>query len=157
MLKRARETLRSIILKAKPSAIADLPTPGSPIRIGLSPDFPDETGRRTDVTRDWMFDDINKNGVIDGPFEAWVDKNGNGSQDGDEESVGDFALMEKMGVNTIRIYHNKKLNKKLLMEGHKKHGFMYVIGDLFGMYSIGSEADWFEGTDYTDKLHIIGE
>ena len=29
------ETLRSIILRAKPSAMADLPTPGSPISIGL--------------------------------------------------------------------------------------------------------------------------
>ena len=35
LLKRIRETLRFTILKARPSAIADLPTPGSPIKSGL--------------------------------------------------------------------------------------------------------------------------
>ena len=35
LLKRALETFRWVIRKASPSAIADLPTPGSPIRIGL--------------------------------------------------------------------------------------------------------------------------
>ena len=35
LLNKTRETLRCTILKAKPSAIADLPTPGSPINNGL--------------------------------------------------------------------------------------------------------------------------
>ncbi len=35
LLKRIRDTFRFTILFAKPSAIADLPTPGSPIKSGL--------------------------------------------------------------------------------------------------------------------------
>ncbi len=35
LLKSTRDTFLCIILKAKPSAIAVFPTPGSPIRIGL--------------------------------------------------------------------------------------------------------------------------
>ena len=35
MSNKIRDTLRSMIRSAKPSAIADLPTPGSPINIGL--------------------------------------------------------------------------------------------------------------------------
>ena len=35
LLKRILDTLRFIMRIAKPSAIADLPTPGSPIRSGL--------------------------------------------------------------------------------------------------------------------------
>jgi hypothetical protein len=35
LLKRIRDTLRFTIRIAKPSAIADLPTPGSPISSGL--------------------------------------------------------------------------------------------------------------------------
>ena len=35
LLKRMRDTFLWTMRSAKPSAIADLPTPGSPIRIGL--------------------------------------------------------------------------------------------------------------------------
>ena len=35
LLNKIRDTLRFTILRAKPSAIADLPTPGSPINSGL--------------------------------------------------------------------------------------------------------------------------
>ena len=48
---------------------------------------------------------IMKNGIVDGPYESWVDTNKNNKQDDNEKIVGDFQLMKEMGVNTIRIYH----------------------------------------------------
>ncbi|MHB9155079.1 MAG: glycoside hydrolase family 2 TIM barrel-domain containing protein [Endomicrobiales bacterium] len=120
----------------------------SPNRVGLSPDK-----GTLDVTRTWMFDDFNNNGRIDGPYDAWADGNRNNVQDADEKPVGDFKLMKDMGVNTIRLYHHEKLNKQLLREGHDDFGFMYLMGDYFGMYARGSGAEWFEGTDYTNPTH----
>jgi beta-glucuronidase len=120
----------------------------SPNKVGLSPD------RGTlNASRDWMFADYNKNGKIDGPYEAWVDKNRNNKQDHGEKPVGDFQLMKDMGVNTLRIYHFRNLNKDLMMDGYKTYGFMYMMGDLLGMYATESGADWFSGTDYTNPAH----
>lgn len=116
----------------------------SPNKIGLSPD-----AGTLDASRDWMFADFNKNGLIDAPYEAWVDANRNNKRDPDEKTVGDFQLMKEMGVNTLRIYHYKNLNKQLLKEGYEKYGFMYMMGNLIGMYCTDSGADWFSGTDYT--------
>ncbi|MBN1823341.1 MAG: hypothetical protein JW803_03370 [Endomicrobiales bacterium] len=121
----------------------------SPNKVGLSPD------RGTlNASRDWMFADFNKNGVIDAPYEAWVDKNRNNRQNKGEENVGDFHLMKDMGVNTLRLYHHFDFNKKLLMEGYKNYGFMYLMGDFIGMYATASGADWFTGTDYTNPVQI---
>jgi len=115
-----------------------------PSKVGLSPD----NGTLV-VHKDWMLADFNKNGTIDGPFETFVDKNLNNIQDEDEKAVGDFALMKDMGANSIRLYHHG-FNKKLLKEGYEKYGFMYLMGDYLGMYTIGSGAQWYEGTDYTN-------
>lgn len=120
----------------------------SPNKTGLSPDK-----GTLDVTRTWMFDDLNGNGRIDGPYDAWVDSNTNNVQDAGEDPVGDFKLMQDMGVNAIRLYHHDQLNKQLLKEGYEKYGFMYLMGDYFGMYAKGSGADWFQGTDYTNPVH----
>lgn len=120
----------------------------SPNKVGLSPD--NET---LNVFRDWMYADYNKNGKIDGPYDAFVDKNYNNKQDKNEPSVGDFQLMKDMGINTIRLYHHVDLNKQLLMEGYKNYGFMYLMGDLIGMYAVGSKADWYGGTDYANPEH----
>jgi len=118
----------------------------SPSKIGLSPDF-----GTLNNARDWMFDDYNKNGMIDGPYDAYVDANRNDKKDEGEYVVGDFALMKEMGVNTLRLIHYDGLNKKLLMEGYKNFGLMYTVGNLIGMYAVDSGADWYTGTDYTDK------
>ncbi len=118
----------------------------SPNKVGLSPD-----NGTLNVSRDWMFADFDKNGIIDGPYEAWVDKNRNNEQDPGEKAVGDFKLMKDMGVNTLRLYHHADFNKKLLREGYEKYGFMYLMGDFIGMYCTGSKADWYEGTDYTKE------
>ncbi|MCB4792314.1 MAG: hypothetical protein LHV68_10585 [Elusimicrobia bacterium] len=123
----------------------------SPNLIPLSPDYPTPEGRTLNVSRDWMFEDKNKDGIIDGPYEAWVDKNKNNKRDSDEEVVGDFKLMKAMGVNTLRLYDHYGLNKDLLMEGYKKYGFMYAVGDMIGMYCYASGADWYVGTDYTNE------
>ena len=113
----------------------------APTRVGESPD----EGTLTN----WTTQDTNKNGLIDGPYEAWVDKNHNNKKDAGEEAVGDFYLMKEMGVNCIRVYHQPfKLNKKLFRQMYKKYGIYTAIGDFLGKYAIGSGADWQEGTDY---------
>lgn len=120
----------------------------SPNKVGLSPDF-----GTLNVSRDWMFADFNKNGIIDGPYESWVDKNRNNKRDKGEETVGDFQLMKDLGINTLRLYHHSDFNKQLLKDGYEKYGFMYMMGDFIGMYAVGSKAEWYYGTDYTNPEH----
>ncbi len=118
----------------------------SPTKIGQSPD--------DGTMRNWMYYDYNNNGLIDGPYDAWIDWNRNNKQDPDEPSVGDFAIMKAMGVNTLRIYHHPdKVNKRLLRDLYKRFGIRVVMGDFLGMYTIGSGAEWTEGTDYTNPIH----
>ena len=118
----------------------------APSEIGQSPD--------KGTLANWMERDENKNGLIDAPYEAWVDKNKNNTQDPDEPSVGDFRLMKDMGVNTLRLYHHPlKPNKELLRKMHKDYGFMMIMGDFLGKYAIGSGATWSEGTDYENPEH----
>ena len=115
----------------------------SPTKIGQSPD--------DGSLKNWMEEDENKNGLTDAPYDAWVDENRNNKKDEDEQALGDFKLMQEMGVNTIRIYHHPyPLNKGLLMDLYKKQGIMTIIGDFLGAYTIGSEADWYKGTDYSN-------
>lgn len=118
----------------------------SPNPVGLSPD-----NGTLNVSKDWMFADYNKNGIIDGPYESWVDKNKNDIRDKEDETVGDFQLMKDMGINTLRLYHYPEFNKQLLKEGYEKYGFMYMIGNFIGMYCTDSGAEWFKGTDYTNE------
>ncbi len=118
-------------------AIAYVPTP-----VGKTPD----QGYNLDS---WMTMDLNKNGKIDGPYDSWVDKNKNNKQDRDEPVIGDFQLMKEMGVNTIRLYHHA-MNKELLRQLYKDYGIRVIMGDLLGMYAVGSGAEWYKGTDYTD-------
>lgn len=119
------------------------------------------TGPHTDpiyYTR-WMREDTNQNGIIDSPYEAWVDANGNGQQDKDEPPVGDFRLMQDMGVNAVRVflpnnpidaYDPSLVNKPLLREMAEKYGIYLIAGDSLGAYTVGSGASWEEGTDYRD-------
>jgi len=108
---------------------------------------------------DWMFSDINKNGIIDSPYESWVDENGNNRRDKDEPVVGDFELLKAMGCNAIRIYHSKsnseyipeEYNKELLRDLFATYGILVIMGDFLGAYAIGSGANWDEGTDYRDR------
>ena len=117
-----------------------------PTKIGQSPD------KGTLV--DWMTEDENHNGVIDGPYDSWADKNGNNEQDPDEPTVGDFQLMKEMGVNTIREYHQPfEFNKKFLREMYEKHGIRIIVGDFLGKYTLGSGASWYQGTDYSNPEH----
>ncbi len=117
-----------------------------PTKVGQSPD------KGTLVS--WMDVDINKNGLADGPYDSWVDKNKNHQQDPDESVVGDFRLMKELGVNTLREYHQPfKLNKDFLRKMHKEYGFYVMLGDYLGKYTLGSGASWFEGTDYENPEH----
>ena len=112
--------------------------------IGLSPD------RGTwDVSKDWQLLDTNHNGLHDGLFESYVDKNGNGKRDDDEPVVGDAQLLKDMGANTLRAYHHL-YNKELFRRLYKDYGFYILCGDVLGGYAVGSGALWVNGTYYRD-------
>jgi hypothetical protein len=115
-----------------------------PSRVGEAPD--------DGSLKEWTTQDTNGNGIIDSPYETWVDKNGNNVQDSDEPVVGDFALMKEMGVNCIRRYHQPhEPDKKVLRELYDNYGIMTMMGDFLGKYAIGSGADWEIGTDYRNE------
>lgn len=117
-----------------------------PTRVGESPD--------EGTMEDWTRQDTNNNNIIDAPFEAWVDKNKNNQKDPGEKEVGDFQLMKEMGVNAIRLYNQPfKRNKKIIGQLHEKYGIYTLIGDFLGKYTLGSGADWEEGTDYDNPTH----
>jgi len=124
-----------------------------PTEIGIGP----QNDQNFDMR--WMFSDKNKNGSIDAPYEAWVDKDADGQRDPDELPVGDFQLMKEMGVNAIRYYIPNKtrteydpqlMNKELLRDLYKRYGIRVIAGDFLGAYTVGSGADWKIGTDYED-------
>lgn len=132
----------------------------SPSKIGESPDEGN--------LRDWMMIDDDKDGRIDVAYQSWIDKNRNNKKDSNEPEVGDFQLLKEMGVNTIRIYHhatgnpeiqkiyrhintyNHPPNKVILKDLYEKYGIRVMMGDFLGAYTIGSGAEWKDGTDYTD-------
>jgi len=115
-------------------------------KVGQSPD--------NGTLADWQTEDTNRNGLADGPFDAWVDKNWNNQQDPDEPVVGDFQLLKEMGVNAIRLYKQpNQPNKELLRKLYKNYGIMVIMGDFLGKYALGSGATWFEGTDYDNPVH----
>jgi len=131
-----------LIVDSQPYIVRGIAYSATP--VGRSPD----NGTLT-VHRDWMVADDNKNGKIDGPYESWVDKNDNNKQDADEPVVGDFQLMKDMGVNTVRLYHHG-YNKTLLKDLYTTYGIRVIMGDYAGAYAIGSGADWYTGTDYSN-------
>jgi len=117
-------------LTYKPTAVGETPDEGS--------------------IKDWVVADRNGNQQLD-VFEAFVDANRNDRQDPDERPVGDFALMRAMGVNTLRLYHTDHdvaKMKEVLRQLHQQYGFMVMMGDFVGKYTIGSGASWTQGTDY---------
>jgi beta-glucuronidase len=117
-----------------------------PTKVGESPD--------KGTQQNWTLQDTNKNGIIDAPFEAWVDLNNNFVQDLEEQGVGDFQLMKEMGVNCIRLYHQPfKINKEVIRQLHQKYGIYIILGDFLGKYAIGSKAPWNPGTDYDNPEH----
>jgi len=110
--------------------------------VGLSPD------RGTwNNARDWQLLDTDKNGVHDGFFEAFIDKNKNNQRDKDEELVGDAQLLKELGINTLRAYHHI-YDKNLFRRLHEDYGLYVMCGDLLGGYATGSGAKWEDGTDY---------
>jgi len=118
----------------------------APTKIGQSPD--------EGTLGNWMEEDFNQNDKIDGPYDAFVDKNRNNLQDKDEPSKGDFQLMQEMGINTIRLYHHPlKVNKELLRDLYNTFGIRVILGDFLGKYAIGSGAPWYPGTDYNNEEH----
>jgi len=116
----------------------------APTKVGQSP--------QEGTLGNWMYEDFNNNGKIDGPYDAFVDKNRNNIQDADEPAVGDFRLMQEMGANTIRLYHQpNQVNKELLRELYKAYGIRVIMGDYLGVYALGSGASWNPGTDYSNQ------
>lgn len=134
-----------MLLKGQPFLVRGLAYDVTP--VGKSPD----NGSWV-VHKDWMFSDVNSNGKADGPYDAFVDKNRNDRQEKNEKAVGDFALIQEMGVNTIRLYHHGH-SKELLRDLYKTYGIRVIMGDYIGAYAIGSDAPWYEGSDYTNPQH----
>lgn len=133
-----------LIVDGKPYVIQGITY--APTKVGQSPD--------EGTLGNWMEEDFNQNGKIDGPYDAFVDKNKNNRQDADEPAVGDFKLMQEMGVNTIRLYHHPlKADKELLRELYNNYGIRVIMGDFLGKYAIGSGAPWIPGTDYKNEEH----
>ncbi len=118
----------------------------APTKVGQSPD--------KGTLANWMQADANGNGLIDGAYDAFIDKNLNNVQDDDELNKGDFAIMKEMGVNTLRIYHHPNApDKALLKRMYQDYGIRVIMGDYLGKYAIGSGATWLEGTDYEKPEH----
>lgn len=111
----------------------------APTKIGQSPD--------EGTLGNWMEEDFNKNGKIDGPYDSYLETN-------PAQAVGDFQLMKDMGVNSIRLYHQPKpVNKELLRDLHNRYGIRVIMGDFLGKYALGSGAPWNPGTDYSNPEH----
>lgn len=118
----------------------------SATKVGQSPD--------EGTLGNWMEEDFNANGKIDGPYDAFVDKNRNNVQDTDEMPIGDFKLMQEMGVNTIRLFHHpQRPDKEILRDLYNTYGIRVIMGDFLGKYAIGSGASWNPGTDYNNPEH----
>ncbi len=118
-----------------------------PTKVGQGPD--------DGTLVDWMREDDDHDGIIDAPYEAWVDKYGDNKHHADEPVVGDFKLMKDMGVNTLRIYYQPymKSDKAFLEKMYKGYGFKVAMSNFLGKYAIGSGASWSEGTDYENPVH----
>lgn len=115
-------------------------------KVGQSPD--------EGTLKNWMEYDYNNNGKCDGPYDAFVDANRDNKQDAGERAIGDFELMKRMGVNTIRIYHQPhKINKEILRNLYNNYGIRVIMGDFLGKYALGSNAEWDPGTDYNNPQH----
>ena len=103
--------------------------------VGLLPD------RGTwNVSKDWQLVDTNHNGLHDGFFESYIDKNENGVRDPDEPVVGDAQLLKDLGVNTLRAYHHL-YDKELFRRLYKEYGFYVLCGDVLGGYAVDSGRD----------------
>lgn len=111
----------------------------------------DPIGKRREGSNSWMDGDLNGNGRRDGPYDSWIDANRNNFQDADEQTVGDFFLLKRLGCNTIRIYHPDGLNEAILRDMYENYGIMAIMGNLLGAYTVDTGADWKKGTDYTNS------
>ncbi|MFC1594743.1 glycoside hydrolase family 2 TIM barrel-domain containing protein, partial [Candidatus Omnitrophota bacterium] len=118
----------------------------APTHVGQSPD--------EGTLQNWMREDSDSNGMLDGPYDTWVDKNRNSKHDVTEGVVGDFQLMKEMGVNAIRIYKQPfEIDKEVLRKMYDDYGIYVILGDFLGKYALGSGASWYEGTDYANLEH----
>jgi len=131
-----------LIVEEKPYIIKGMTY--APTKVGQSPD--------NGSLGNWMDEDFNANGKADGAYDAFVDKNNNNLQDKEDVAVGDFKLMQEMGVNTIRLYHHPlKVDKEILRDMYATYGIRVIMGDFLGKYAIGSGASWNPGTDYNNE------
>jgi beta-glucuronidase len=105
--------------------------------------------------QDWKYLDSNNNGVLDGPYEAWVDENKNNNRESSEVTVGDFKLMQNMGANVIRHYLDGRSSdyanwKNLFRDLYYNYGIMVIMGNFLGAYGVGVGET---PVDYTNPTH----
>ncbi|OVE76096.1 hypothetical protein BVX98_06350 [bacterium F11] len=139
----------------------------SPVTVGQSPAQASQ--------EDWMEVDVNNNGRNDFAYDSFVDTDGNNRQTVDEPRIGDFQLLENMGVNTIRLYHHASdddsvipgyneepsqekqyehpPNKALLRELYDNHGIRVAMGDLLGAYTVGAGVTQPNIVSYSSETH----
>ena len=149
-----RQTFRNVELVQYENGHWQMLHSGKPYMIKAIGYQPSKIGQSPDIgtLEDWTLSDHNKNGKIDAPYDAWVDKNRNNVQDPDEPVVGDFQLLKDLGVNTIRVYHHGfAKNKELFKDLFATYGIQIAIGDFLGMYAVGSKAAWDPGTNYSNE------
>jgi serine/threonine protein kinase len=81
-----------------------------------------------EAVRHWMHEDVNGNGINDAAWETWLDADRNGRQDPGEPAVGDFPLLQDMGVNTL-LLPDLPSASPLLGEAHKLHPVSRALYD----------------------------
>ncbi|MBI4355408.1 MAG: hypothetical protein HY597_03010, partial [Candidatus Omnitrophica bacterium] len=127
---------------------------GQPFVVRAVTYAPTPTGQSPDdgTLADWMRADVNDNNRNDSLEDSWVDLNRNNAQEPNEPVVGDRRLLRAMGANTLRLFHHgagrPSVNKALLRALYEQDRFMVLMGDFVGMDTVGSGANWEQGTDY---------
>ncbi|MEI8010915.1 MAG: glycoside hydrolase family 2 TIM barrel-domain containing protein [Candidatus Omnitrophota bacterium] len=117
-----------------------------PTKVGESPD--------NGTLANWMEQDSNHDGILDAPYQAYVDRNDHNKDHPDEVAVGDFQLLKEMGVNALRLYHQPLTPvKSVLRDLYSRYGIGVLMGDYLGKYTVGSGAEWAAGTDYENPVH----
>jgi len=123
-----------LFVDGKPFAIRAITYSVTP--VGRSPD------RGTwNVSKDWQLLDTNHNGLHDGFFESYVDKNGNGMRDPDEPGGRRRAAPKGSWRQYLRAYHHL-YDKELFRRLHASMDCTFFAEICWGLRGrLGSHLD----------------